>query len=128
MWKIILIAITIFSFVAPIQAEDKWIDVDCFEFSTINKTNNNNVIIANTAKQLTSEKDTFIRSKKELNKNANKIGKTIYGKLMKLDDTANVSISARQIAVFRYPYPDTEKSRKEWKEKVVKTIYDTLCK
>lgn len=124
-----LISLFIFMFIiclsTNIFAED-WADGGCFEFKLFGKPGDE-ILVINTAKQLTNEKETIIRSKKELNKNANDLGKTIHAKLMKVPDVAEVNLSTRQIAIQKYPYP--KKHNWEYlKPLVIKTIHDTLCK
>lgn len=54
---------------------------------------------------LTNEKGVQANSKALVEKNCNKLGKTLYGRLMKIDDIAVVVVQTRALVIRIYPLP-----------------------
>jgi hypothetical protein len=83
-------------------------------------------LLIDTPVNLTHGKQDAVKDQAAADKLLNDIGKTIYGRLMKIADVSNVIISARQIAVFKFPLPVT------WESGLVQTqvcgiLDDVLC-
>ena len=99
------IIIAILSYVSDVRADD-WIVAEsgCYTYRVI-KVNDATAISLQVADTLTLDKGTVARSAKEAEKLLNDKGKTLHGKLFKLDDAQVVSIGDRSIGVRVYPFP-----------------------
>ena len=98
----VVLAIAIALVLAPIaMAEDQvWENGSCYRYWLAKDT-----LIIQTGESLTTEKEVMLRSSKEVEKQANDMGKSVYGRLMKMPTVATVVLAPREIAIRLYPYP-----------------------
>lgn len=79
---------------------------DCYQYHLKTETNNQKILIIDTASNLMIEKGSLASNKKDIEKKCNDKGKAMYGKLMKILEVKAVVISDRQIVVIKYSYPE----------------------
>jgi len=66
----------------------------------------NGMMVVQTDKQLTSEKQTMATKGEEVQKVCNDLGKSLHGRLMKQLFISGIVVAPREIAIRTYPFPE----------------------
>lgn len=125
MKKITLIIFMVLALVTIASAESTWME-GC------NKTyqwtlNANNILIINSAIQLTTDKNSIASDIKTIKNICNEKGTSIFERLYKIADISKVFISNRQIAIYIFPFPPNGWNLNNNLDNTLKEIDKVLC-
>ena len=107
------------------EAASEFKEGKCFEYKLDSE---NGFLLFNTSDQMTKEKGEAARSKKDVEKVCNDLGKAVYGRLMKIPDVSFVTITPRQGGVGKYSYPKQHSWEGFLLPIVLKELETVLCK
>jgi hypothetical protein len=107
---VVVLTLTLTLAGTPMAQDDQGVDdldwktsVDgCYRYTILD----NDIMVVQTEVQLTVDKETIARNGKEIQKEANELGKSIHGRLMKHPFISSIGMSPRQITIRTYPFPE----------------------
>jgi hypothetical protein len=116
----------------PALAEDGWVEnnAGCYEYSDplIERESGGKMLIVRVGEDLLNAKDTPPYSKLvNIEKNGTDAGKSVYGRLIKLNPVRTVVISNREIGVSAYPFPRGIWEKTPLQDDILAIIDEVLC-